>query len=138
MMLTTKGRYAVMALVDVADRGGNVNFPVKLADIANSQDIPLNYLEQIFAKLKKAEIVDSVKGPGGGYFLKINIDEITVINIVDAVEENTKMTRCKNGKYCTTNGTKCKTHGLWKGLGNQIRSYLGSISIADILAGKTV
>lgn len=134
MKLTTKSRYAVMAVVEVAHRikGDHAN-PTRLMDISESQDIPLNYLEQIFLKLKNADIVKSIKGPGGGYLLNQDTKNILVINIVDAVDENTKMTRCGNGRYCTKSGDKCKTHDLWKGLGMHIRSYLSSISIADII-----
>lgn len=138
MKLTTKSRYAVMAVVEVAHRlqsGGN-QVPTRLIDISTSQDIPLSYLEQIFLKLKNANIVKSIKGPGGGYLLGSETKDISVISIVDAVDENTKMTRCGNGRYCTKSGDKCKTHDLWKGLGMHIRSYLSSVSIADILAGN--
>lgn len=134
MMLTTKSRYAVMALVEVASK--STGLPVKLADISESQEIPLNYLEQIFLKLKRADIVGAVKGPGGGYLLKGDINHIFIVNIIDAVEENTKMTRCGSGRYCTKDNVKCKTHNLWKGLGKQIRDYLSSVSIADVLAGN--
>lgn len=134
MKLTTKSRYAVMAVVEVAYRFQDSDAtPTRLMDISESQDIPLNYLEQIFLKLKNADIVKSIKGPGGGYLLNQNTKDILVINIVDAVDENTKMTRCGNGKYCTKSGDKCKTHDLWKGLGTHIRNYLSSISIADII-----
>ena len=96
MMLTTKSRYAVMAIVEVA--ASQTTRPIKLADISNKQTIPLNYLEQIFLKLKKADIVRSVKGPGGGYFLNIPSESLNIIEIIDAVEENTKMTRCSVDK----------------------------------------
>lgn len=134
MMLTTKSRYAVMAVIDVASR--NSALPVKLADISKEQDIPLNYLEQIFLKLKKAEIVRSVKGPGGGYYLNLSSDKIFIENIINAVDENLKMTRCSTDKHCGKNETKCKTHNLWKGLGEHIRSYFAGISVADILSGN--
>lgn len=138
MKLTTKSRYAVMAVVEVAHRlkDDENNNPTRLVDISSSQDIPLSYLEQIFLKLKNANIVKSIKGPGGGYLLNDDVENISVINIVDAVDENTKMTRCGNGRYCTKSGDKCKTHDLWKGLGVHIRTYLSSVSIADILAGN--
>ncbi len=134
MMLTTKSRYAVMAIVEVASSQSAK--PIKLADISNKQTIPLNYLEQIFLKLKKANIVKSVKGPGGGYCLNIPSESLNIIEIIDAVEENTKMTRCSVDKTCRKNGAKCMTHDLWKGLGNQIRSYFLSISVADVMAGE--
>lgn len=136
MMLTTKSRYAVMALAQVA--GSKTSLPVRLADISDSQDIPLNYLEQIFLKLKKADIVGSVKGPGGGYLIKGHMDEIVVLDVIDAVDENIKMTRCGNGKYCTKDNVKCQTHDLWKGLTIQIRNYFSSISLADIVNGTIV
>ena len=134
MMLTTKSRYAVMAIVEVAS--SQSTRPIKLADISNKQTIPLNYLEQIFLKLKKANIVKSVKGPGGGYCLNVPAESLNIIEIIDAVEENTKMTRCSVDKSCRKNGAKCMTHDLWKGLGNQIRSYFSSISVADVMAGE--
>lgn len=134
MMLTTKSRYAVMAIVEVAS--SQSTRPIKLADISNKQTIPLNYLEQIFLKLKKANIIKSVKGPGGGYCLNVPSASLNIIEIIDAVEENTKMTRCSVDKSCRKNGAKCMTHDLWKGLGNQIRSYFSSISVADVMAGE--
>jgi Rrf2 family iron-sulfur cluster assembly transcriptional regulator len=133
-MLTTKGRYAVMAMIEVAS--ADADLPLKLANISIKQDIPQNYLEQIFQKLKKAGLVKSVKGPGGGYMLNVNKENIAIINIIDAVEENIKMTRCSVNKNCVKNGVKCKTHHLWKGLGNQIRSYFTSISVADVMNDK--
>ena len=134
MMLTTKSRYAVMAIIDVASRSSNS--PVKLADISIAQNIPLNYLEQIFLKLKKSNIVKSVKGPGGGYNLNLPSEQIFIEDIVDAVEENLKMTRCSKGKSCRQDGMKCKTHDLWKGLGLHIRKYFANISIADVASGQ--
>jgi Rrf2 family iron-sulfur cluster assembly transcriptional regulator len=134
MMLTTKSRYAVMAIIEVAS-GGSTK-PMKLSDISEKQTIPLNYLEQIFLKLKKANIVKSFKGPGGGYCLSSTSESLNIIEIIDAVEENTKMTRCSVDKTCRKNGAKCMTHDLWKGLGNQIRNYFSSISVADVMSGK--
>lgn len=134
MMLTTKSRYAVMAVVEVA--ANNSGMPMKLADISANQTIPLNYLEQIFQMLKKAELVKSVKGPGGGYLLTNNSEQITIENIIDAVEENLKMTRCAKDKNCMKDGIHCQTHNLWKGLSRQIRNYFASISIADVLKGE--
>ena len=134
MMLTTKSRYAVMAVIEVA--ANTTGLPMKLADISTNQDIPLNYLEQIFLKLKKADLVKSVKGPGGGYQLNITSDQITIENIIDAVDENLKMTRCSRDKNCRKNGINCQTHDLWKGLGKRIRSYFASISIADVMNGE--
>lgn len=134
MMLTTKGRYAVMAMLEIA--AAPEDLPLTLSNISKKQDIPQNYLEQIFLKLKKAGLVKSVKGPGGGYMLGINKEEINIIDIIDAVEENIKMTRCAFDKDCAKDGVKCQTHYLWKGLGNHIRNYFTSISVADVIAGR--
>ena len=134
MMLTAKGRYAVTAILEVAPLSASK--PVKLSDIAKRQNISLHYLEQIFLKLKKAEIVQSVRGPGGGYILNGELDEIKIADIIDAVEENIEMTRCssktKNG--CMVDKGRCKSHHLWKGLENHIRHYFDSISIADVIS----
>ena len=131
-MLTTKSRYAVMGLVDIATREDQ--WPIKLSDISIRQNIPLNYLEQIFLKLKKADLVFSTKGPGGGYNLKTKPQEITIEHIIDAVEENLKMTRCSKDKNCRTNGINCETHDLWKGLSKHIRNYFARISIDDVIS----
>ena len=124
----------VMALIEVA--GNNSNIPTKLAEISANQNISLNYLEQIFQKLKKANIVTSVKGPGGGYKLTASPDQITIEHIIDAMDENLKMTRCSKDKNCRKNGINCQTHNLWKGLSIQIRNYFASISVADIISDK--
>lgn len=134
MMLTTKSRYAVMAVIEVASNESKL--PIKLADISANQNISLNYLEQIFQKLKKANIVSSVKGPGGGYKLITSSDQITIDHIIDAMDENLKMTRCSKDKNCRKNGINCQTHNLWKGLSKQIREYFARISVADIISGK--
>ncbi|RTK92257.1 MAG: Rrf2 family transcriptional regulator [Rickettsiales bacterium] len=134
MMLTTKSRYAVMAVIEVA--GNESKLPIKLADISANQNISLNYLEQIFQKLKKANIVSAVKGPGGGYKLIASSDQITIEHIIDAMDENLKMTRCSKDKNCRKNGINCQTHNLWKGLSKQIREYFARISVADIISGK--
>jgi Rrf2 family transcriptional regulator, iron-sulfur cluster assembly transcription factor len=135
-MLTTKGRYAVMAILEVPPRDSLK--PVKLLEISLAQNIPLNYLEQIFAKLKKAEVVRSVRGPGGGYILNKESDRIKIATIIDAVDENIEMTRCslQAKTHCLPNNIKCKTHYLWKGLGDQIRNYFEAISIEDIIKGR--
>ena len=130
MILTTKGRYAVMAVIEIADNKGNK--PISLQRISQKQNISLSYLEQIFALLKKSDIVKSVKGPGGGYSLTKNNQEITVAQIIRAIGEPVKMTRCSTESKCTPAGVKCKTHHLWKGLENNIYDYLESISLEDI------
>lgn len=120
-----------MAILDVASRSGDN--PVKLADISARQVISLRYLEQIFAQLKKANLVSAIKGPGGGYILNVDAKNLKIMDIIDAINENTKMTRCSVDKSCRVNGEKCMTHDLWKGLGNQIRAYFTDISVADVL-----
>lgn len=134
MMLTTKGRYAVMAMVDLASQCGGK--PVCLGDIAERQEIALPYLEQIFAKLRRNGLVNSVRGPGGGYVLARTAEDTYVSDIITAVEESIKMTRCGHRAAAGCMGTKvrCLTHDLWEGLGNQIYTYLRSISLKDICA----
>lgn len=132
MILGTKARYAVMAMVELAGR--NDGKPVTLAELAEAQGITLPYLEQIFSKLKQGSMVKSVRGPGGGYVLAMPAEQIRISDIVGAVDESIKMTRCdkhaNNG--CMAGGSRCATHDLWDGLGNQIHSYLNSISLSDV------
>lgn len=140
MNLTTKGRYAVMAMVDIAMEKGD-EAPVKLAEVAERQEIALNYLEQIFVKLKKAALVRSVRGPGGGYMLALTADNILISDIIQAVDEPIKMTRCdsnkkNNGKGCMHDKSFCATHALWDGLGKQIYHYLSSVSLKDVCEKK--
>ncbi len=134
MILTTKSRYAVMAIVEVAASG--IKKPVKLSSISDNQSISHSYLEQIFFKLKKANIVISIKGPGGGYQLKSSSKLITIEQILDAMDENLKMTRCSTDQKCRKAGIKCQTHNLWRGFSQQIRNYFSNISVADIVEGK--
>ena len=135
MMLTTKVRYAVMAILDMVSRGGEK--PTRLAEIAKRQEIDLRYLEQIFAKLKKAKLVSSVRGPGGGYLLNCTHDELSVYDIVMAVEENVEMTRCKNSPTgCLLNSEKCASHHLWNGLSIKIKKYLSHITIKDVITNN--
>ena len=136
MLLTTKGRYAVMALVDMACY--SAERPLTLQEVSQRQGIEIKYLEQIFAKLKKANLINSVKGPGGGYKLARKKDTILVSEIMFAVEENIKMTRCSEAEFigCMHDKSRCITHDLWEELGNLIFNYLESISLADILNKK--
>lgn len=137
MILGTKARYAVMALVDIAKHSNEK--PVTLADIATRQEISLAYLEQIFPKLKKANLVKPVRGPGGGYLLASPAGNICVLDIVDAVDESLKMTRCTSehtGGCMNSNKTQCLTHHLWAGLGRQIEEYLGNITLEDVVARR--
>jgi len=131
MILSTRGRYAVMAMVELSLHGGEK--PLALAEISERQEIPLAYLEQIFAKLRKSGLVKSVRGPGGGYQLLRPASETWVSDIIMAAEESIKMTRCDNGAAgCMSPKTRCLTHDLWEGLGNQIYAYLRSISLEDV------
>lgn len=130
MILTTKGRYAVMAVIEIADE--KTNHPVSLMAISEKQKISLSYLEQIFSRLKKAGIVKSVKGPGGGYILGDDRDKITVAKIIKATGEHMKMTACiAKNKSCTNKSGKCKTHKIWCGLEDKIYEYLDSISLQN-------
>lgn len=134
MKLTTKGRYAVAAILDIALRKRAL--PVTLNDIALKQNISISYLEQLFAKLRAAEIVKSMKGPGGGYIITRSLNQISIKEVIDAVGEKVEMTKCSNNlaKSCLEKGVKCSTHDLWEELGNKINGYLGSISIADLIS----
>ena len=133
MMLTTKGRYAVMAMVDLAYYGSRQK-AVALREISLRQNITIAYLEQIFSKLKKASLVESVKGPGGGYILAKSIKDVSILMVIKAVGEVIKITRCEDKKTgcLTKKGGICFTHALWDGLGNNISDYLSSISLEDV------
>lgn len=132
MKLSTKGRYAVMAMADLAQNG--TGRPVTLADIADRQEISLSYLEQLFGKMRKAGLVRSVRGPGGGYLLGRAADELRVADIVLAVDEPIKATRCTPGSPhgCHSRRGRCLTHDLWEELGNQIYLFLNAVTLADI------
>ena len=138
MKLSTKGRYAVMALVDLASysRGR----PIALADIAARQEISLSYLEQLFAKLRRGGLVRSVRGPGGGYLLARPDTEMRIADIILAVDEPIRATRCTPGSPagCRGNQSRCLTHDLWEELGNQIHLYLSSVSLADVCARRVL
>lgn len=134
MILSTKGRYSVMAMVDLAIHSNGK--PVGLAAIAQRQEIPLAYLEQIFARLKKAGVVKSIRGPGGGYLMAKSPSELSIADIMIAADEPMKMTRCDTHEGCMTKKARCLTHDLWEGLSAQIRLYLGSIMLADVCGSK--
>ncbi len=136
MKLSAKGRYAVMAMVDLArhtEFNGTSN-PVTLSDIAERQEISLSYLEQLFSKLRKSGLVKSVRGPGGGYKLARLASDLRVSDIVLAVDEPLRTTRCKpdTGTGCMSDGGRCLTHDLWEELGNQIYLFLSSVSLEDV------
>jgi len=131
MILGTKARYAVMAMVELAGRAPGV--PVALADLAESQEITLPYLEQIFSKLKNGGLVQSARGPGGGYMLARLASDITIAEIVEAADESLKVTRCETHESgCMSKKTRCMTHHLWEGLENHIHGYLSGISLDDV------
>ena len=133
MKLTSKGRYAVMALVDLA-RFDNIN-PVSLRDISLRQGISLDYLEQIFSKLKKNEIVKSIRGTQGGYVLNKNPNDIKLTNIFHAVDEKVKTVQCKKDskKGCNGKATKCITHNLWDELEIHINTFFEKKSLDDLI-----
>jgi len=133
--LTTKGRYAVTAMLDLAYHGEKK--PVTLTDIAKRQNISLSYLEQLFSRLRRAGMVEGVRGPGGGYQLSRDTTQINIADIITAVDETIDSTRC-GGKGNCQNSHPCLTHDLWMGLSEQIRLYLSTISLHDLLKRKTV
>jgi len=137
MKLTTKGRYAVMAMADLALHG-QADQPVSLGEIAERQEISLSYLEQLFGRLRRSELVRSVRGPGGGYLLTRPADEIRVSDVILAVEENMTATRCRPGSAqgCLGASGRCVTHDLWDELGRQIQLFLGSVSLGDVIDGR--
>lgn len=135
MRLTTKGRYAVTAMLDLALRVDNG--PVSLAEISQRQGISLSYLEQLFAKLRSNDLVSSVRGPGGGYRLSRDGSAITVAQIVDAVNESVDATSCGGEGDCQQ-GEKCLTHDLWCLLSDKIHDFLGSISLASLVNSQSV
>ena len=135
MRLTTKGRYAVTAMLDLALHKNQG--PVSLSDISSRQAISLSYLEQLFSKLRRSELVRSVRGPGGGYELKRGSGEIFIAQIIDAVDESVDTTKCQGAGDCQ-GGETCLTHYLWEDLSEQIHTFLESISLADLVAKNEV
>ncbi|AVI61305.1 Fe-S cluster assembly transcriptional regulator IscR [Halomonas sp. M1] len=130
MRLTTKGRYAVTAMLDLAL---NVQHgPTSLSDISQRQEISLSYLEQLFARLRRAGLVTSVRGPGGGYLLAMPAEEISVSQVIDAVNETVDATRCQGLSDCQQ-GDTCLTHFLWCELSGQIRSFFDDITLAQLM-----
>ena len=133
MRLTTKGRYAVTAMLDLALYAKDT--PVSLAEISNRQSISISYLEQLFAKLRKNDLVKSIRGPGGGYQLSRRINDIYVMEIIDAIDESIDATRCQ-GKGDCHDGNQCLTHELWQDLSYQIRDFLTGISLGELVSRK--
>jgi Rrf2 family iron-sulfur cluster assembly transcriptional regulator len=133
MKLTTRGRYAVTAMLDVALHQQRA--PVRLADVAARQDISIAYLEQLFAGLRRGGLVESVRGPRGGYRLARRVHEISVADIIASVDETIDATRCGGGGDCQ-DGEQCLTHDLWTDLSRQIATFLAGVSLADVLARR--
>ena len=131
MRLTTKGRFAVTAMIDLALRGGDG--PVTLAGISERQNISLSYLEQLFGKLRRHHLVDSVRGPGGGYCLSRPSVQITVADIVRAVDEPLDATQCGGYENCKDE-ERCMTHELWTTLNFKMYEYLESVTLAELVA----
>jgi Rrf2 family iron-sulfur cluster assembly transcriptional regulator len=130
MRLTTKGRYAVTAMLDLS-----LNYQVgaiTLADISERQGISLSYLEQLFARLRKQELVSSSRGPGGGYRLSRPAEDITVLEVISAVDENVDTTQCE-GRHNCHGEDPCLSHELWQSLSDQIRTYLNGITLAEVV-----
>lgn len=137
MRLTSKGRYAVMAMADLALHGG-VEKAVPLQEVARRQEISLSYLEQLFARMRRANLVSGVRGPGGGYRLARSSAAISVAEIISAVNEPIKATRCEEGsaKGCLGKNGRCIAHGLWQEMGVRIQDFLSSVSLADVLSQR--
>jgi Rrf2 family iron-sulfur cluster assembly transcriptional regulator len=145
VQLSTRGRYAVMAMADLATRNSGLSVPVavSLADIAGRQQLSQPYLEQLFGKLRRAGLVGSARGPGGGYRLARLAAEIAIADIVAAVDEPTKATRCDAGRGgCILSSSpgigtgQCQTHELWVKLERQIDLFLGGVTLADVVKGR--
>ena len=130
MRLTTKGRYAVTAMLDLSLNYGVR--PITLADISDRQGISLSYLEQLFSNLRRQGLVSSSRGPGGGYRLSRSADEVTVLDVISAVDEKVDTTRCE-GKGNCSNGEQCLSHEIWHSLSEQIRMYLGGITLGQVV-----
>ncbi len=130
MKLSTKGRYAVTAMFDIALHNKG---PVSLSDISQRQGISLPYLEQLFTCLRKQGLVKSTRGPGGGYSLAIDSEQIAIADVIEAVDESVDATRCGGSANCQ-NHERCLTHDLWENLSDRIRGYLSSISLAQAVS----
>jgi Rrf2 family iron-sulfur cluster assembly transcriptional regulator len=140
--LSTRGRYAVMAMADLARHSGNGSGsePVRLSEIAARQEISLSYLEQLFGKLRRGGLVLAARGPGGGYRLAQPAAETRIADIIVAVDEPIKATRCRSdsAKGCLGRTGRCLTHDLWEELGRQIEVFLESVTLADVLERRVL
>lgn len=133
MRLTTKGRFAVTAMIDLAMR--QTQGPVTLAGISQRQKISLSYLEQLFGRLRRHELVESTRGPGGGYTLAKSLKDVTVADIIFAVDEPLDATKCGGKENCVDEGP-CMTHELWANLNRKMIEYLDSVNLADLVDGQ--
>jgi len=130
MRLTTKGRYAVTAMMDLAiHQNGS---PVTLTDIAEHQELSLSYLEQLFSRLRKAKLVKGLRGPKGGYQLARTASEITIAEIIMAVDESVDITQCRGRENCNE-GEQCLTHELWSHLSQQVYQFLDGMTLAEVV-----
>lgn len=130
MRLTTKGRFAVTAMIDLALQ--QANGPVSLAAISDRQKISLSYLEQLFSKLRRRKLVDSVRGPGGGYQIAKPLDQVSVADVIIAVDEPLDATQCGGKENCTDEG-QCMTHDLWSNLNRKMLDYLNSVTLHSLV-----
>jgi Rrf2 family transcriptional regulator, iron-sulfur cluster assembly transcription factor len=139
MRLTSKGRYAVMALADLAANGGEER-AVPLQEISERQEISLSYLEQLFARMRRAGLVGGVRGPGGGYKLGRRAAEIAISEVIAAVDEPIKTTRCRDGslKSCQGKIGRCIAHDLWDELGRQIHVFLDAVTLEDVITRRVL
>lgn len=134
MRLTTKARYAVMAMADISQNILSSGYPVALTTIAERQNLPLAYLEQLFLKLRKANLVKSSRGAAGGYNLVRTPQEIRILDIITAVDSSLKTTRCENDSAmgCQPGGGRCVTHDLWDELDAVVKLFLARVTLADV------
>lgn len=135
MKLTTKGRYAVTAMLDLSLHGQSG--PVSLAEISTRQEISLSYLEQLFSRLRRCGLVNSTRGPGGGYSIARDLHLVSVSEIISAVNESVDATQCAGKENCHSQG-RCLTHDLWEGLSAQIDDFLRSVSLQDMIDQQRV
>ena len=137
MKMSTKGRYAVMAMIDIGQHGATE--PVSLSEIAERQDISQEYLEQLFGKLRRAELVVSSRGPGGGYRLARDASEIMLAEVILAVDEPLRVTRCEGDAVdgCVK-GEQCCAHDLWSSLGRQMMFFLESVTLEDVVQKRNL
>lgn len=141
MKLGARARYAVMAMADLARRSGELNGePVTLCEIAERQEISLAYLEQLFAKLRRGGLVIASRGPKGGYRLAYPASQTRIADIIFAVEEPIKVTRCRDrsSKGCLTRSPRCLTHDLWEELGRHIEIFLESVTLGDVIEHRVL